>query len=259
MTPDSGSADGGTSATITGSNFMAGATVRIGGVTASSVTVASSTQISAKLPALPPGTLNDLLVTNPGGGSHSKAKAFFADFADVPFGDFLEPAVEKMVRNAVTSGCGGGNYCPNLSLTRGEAAKFLLRSEHGASYLPPPPRGTVFLDVPKTAPLAAWIEQLWAEGLSGGCGNGNFCPAQNLNRASLAVLLLKAKHGAAYRPPAATGMFSDVPYSSVYASWIEQLDREGITSGCGGSKFCPDKLASRGEMALFLVRGFGLP
>lgn len=259
MTPDSGPAGGGMSATITGSNFMAGASVRIGGVAAPGVSVSSSTQISAQLPTLSPGTLNDVLVTNPGGGSASKQKAFLADFSDVPFGDFLEPAVEKMVRNAITSGCGAGNYCPGLSLTRAEAAKFLLRAEHGAFYMPPPPRGTIFLDVPRTALLAAWIEQLWVEGLSSGCGAGNFCPSGTLNRASLAVLLLKAKHGAGYRPPAATGIFSDVPYLDPYAPWIEQLSREGITSGCGSSTFCPSKLASRGEMALFLVRGFGLP
>ncbi len=87
-------------------------------------------------PQLPPGTLNDVVVTNPGGGAATKAKAWFADFADVPHTDFLQPAVEKMVRNAVTSGCGGGNYCPAYSLTRAEAAKFLLRAKHGALYLP---------------------------------------------------------------------------------------------------------------------------
>jgi hypothetical protein len=259
LTPDSGPPLGGLALTITGSNFQPGATVEIGGAAASNVTVQSATKVSAKAPALPAGTLNDVVLRNPGGGSDTLSDRWFVDFTDVPVGHLAYASVEKVFRNAITSGCGGGKYCPDLSLTRAVAAKFLLRARHGASYLPPPPKGTVFLDVPKTDPFAGWIEQLWAEGISGGCGNGNFCGSATLNRATLAVLLLKSVHGAAYRPPPATGIFSDVPYTDTYAGWIEQLSREGVTSGCGTSIFCPAKLASRGEMALFLVRGFDLP
>jgi hypothetical protein len=185
--------------------------------------------------------------------------AWFSDFLDVPATNIFQGAVEKAVRAGVTSGCGGGYFCPDATLTRAQAAKFLLRGEHGASYVPPPARGTVFLDVPKSDPFAGWIEELWAEGISIGCGNGNFCPGETLNRASLAVLLLKTAHGSAYRPPAATGVFSDVPRSDTYAAWIEELAKEGITSGCGTGAFCPSKVASRGEMSVFLVRTFDLP
>lgn len=37
---------------------------------------------------------------------------------------------------------------------------------------------------------AAWIEQLAAEGLTGGCAPGLFCPDRPLNRAELAVFLV---------------------------------------------------------------------
>ena len=50
-----------------------------------------------------------------------------------------------------------------------------------------------------------------------------------------AVLLLRARHGADYQPPAPTGtMFSDVPQDHPLAAWIEQFAREGITAGCEG-------------------------
>jgi hypothetical protein len=259
MTPDSGHAARAPEVTITGSNFQPGLSVRIGGLAAPEVDVLGPTKIAVEPPSLPPGTLNDVRVINPGGGADLLPKAWFANFGDVSQGHLFQPAVEKVFRYGVTSGCGGGNFCPDLSLTRGEAAKFLLKAKHGPAYTPPPPRGTVFLDVPKTAPFAAWIEQLWAEGVSGGCGSGNFCAGEKLNRASLAVLLLKAKHGGGYRPPAAVGLFADVPASNTYAAWIEQFFREGVTSGCGASTFCPSKLTSRGEMAVFLARGFELP
>ena len=239
--------------TILGSAFLSGATVRIGGAAASSVSVTGSTQIVAKLPALSPGTLNDVVVTNPGGAAAAKPKAFFADFATFPAGSMLQSSVEKLVRAAVTSGCGAGNFCPDSTLTRAEAAKFLLRSKHGPSYVPPPAKGTVFLDVPKTDPFAGWIEQLSAEGISGGCGDGKFCGASTLNRASLAVLLLKTIHGGTYRPPAA-----DRPLlGRAYVEHLRRLDRAALPGGdhvgVWSLRVLSGRLASRGEMALFLA------
>jgi len=125
--------------------------------------------------------------------------------------------------------------------------------------MPPPARGTIFLDVPRSHPFAGWIEELFNEGIANGCGNGKFCPASSLNRASLAVLLLKGEHGGAFRPSAATGMFHDAPVTDTYAGWIEELARENVTSGCGTKIFCPLKLTSRAEMAIFLNRAFHLP
>jgi hypothetical protein len=39
---------------------------------------------------------------------------------------------------------------------------------------------------------AGWIEQLAAEGISDGCGNGDFCPEEELNRAEVAVQIARA-------------------------------------------------------------------
>ena len=41
--------------------------------------------------------------------------------------------------------------------------------------------------------------------------------------------------------------------------FIEELAREGITSGCGATTYCPDDPVTRAEMAVFLVRAFNLP
>ena len=74
----------------------------------------------------------------------------------------------------------------------------------------------------------------------------------------MAVFLLRAKYGSAYTPPAASGVFSDVPADYWAAAWIEQLANEGITAGCGNGNYCPTQLVSRAEMAVFLVRTFNL-
>ena len=67
-------------------------------------------------------------------------------------------------------------YCPNNPVTRGEMAAFLERSKRGADFSKTP-TGTVFTDVAVATPFAGVIEQLFADGITSGCGAGpTFCP-----------------------------------------------------------------------------------
>jgi len=75
VSPNSGSAAGGTSVTITGTNFQAGASVLFGGVAALSVTVSSATQIQAVTPAHAAAAV-DVTVRNPDGQSSMLSSGF---------------------------------------------------------------------------------------------------------------------------------------------------------------------------------------
>ncbi|MFL6212262.1 MAG: IPT/TIG domain-containing protein [Blastocatellia bacterium] len=75
VSPDNGQTAGGTSVTITGTNFVTGATVLIGGASAANVVVNSSTTISAKTPSHAAGAA-DVVVTNPDGQSATLAAGF---------------------------------------------------------------------------------------------------------------------------------------------------------------------------------------
>jgi hypothetical protein len=130
---------------------------------------------------------------------------------------------------------------------------------YGASFAPAAATGLVFNDVPGSAFAASFIERMHADRITTGCGNSNYCPAATVTRDQMAVFLLRAKHGSGYSPPAATGLFVDVPLAHWAARWIEQLAREGITAGCGNGKYCPNVTVTRDQMAVFLVRTFGLP
>jgi hypothetical protein len=210
------------------------------------------------MPALPGGTLDNVTVTNPGSLSATLTKGWLADFLDVPQANLFHGDIEKIFRNGVTAGCGGGNYCPGSPVTRAQMAVFLLKAEHGAAYVPPACAG-IFGDVPCPSQYANWIERLSAEGITAGCGGGNYCPDNPVTRAQMAVFLLKAEHGSAYAPPACAGIFGDVACPSLYANWIERLSAEGITAGCGGGNYCPGNPTARGPMATFLVKTFNLP
>jgi hypothetical protein len=185
------------------------------------------------------------------------------DFTDVPPSGPFHDAIAAIGRHGITAGCGGGAFCSQLPVTRAQIAVFLLRAEHGPAYLPPslsPPPfdGTMFADVRGGDFAAAWIQELGIEGIAGGCGGGNFCPGDPVNRAQMAVFLLRTEHGSGYSPPPATGVFTDVPVGFFAAAWIEQLAREGITAGCGVGIYCPASPVTRAQMAIFLATTFDL-
>jgi hypothetical protein len=69
-------------------------------------------------------------------------------------------------------------------------AVFLLKAEHGPDYVPPGCLNA-FPDVACPSTFADWIEQLAAEGITGGCGGGNFCPGSSSTRGQMAVFLAK--------------------------------------------------------------------
>jgi hypothetical protein len=48
-----------------------------------------------------------------------------ATFTDVPLGHPQRQFIEALVASGVTGGCGGGNYCPDTPVTRGQMAVFL--------------------------------------------------------------------------------------------------------------------------------------
>ena len=115
-------------------------------------------------------------------------------FADVPPNNPFARYIEQLYNDAITGGCNVNplKYCPLIGITRDQMAVFLLRTKHGGGYVPAPATGTVFGDVPASNPYAPWIEQLALEGITGGCGGGNFCPTRPVTRAQMAVLVVRA-------------------------------------------------------------------
>jgi ELWxxDGT repeat protein len=114
-------------------------------------------------------------------------------FNDVPAGFWAGPWIEELAREGVVSGCSASPplYCPSDDLTRAEMAVLLTVARHEN---PPPATGTRFADVPADYWAARFIEQLAADGITNGCGGGNFCPDQPITRGEMAVFLATAFH-----------------------------------------------------------------
>jgi hypothetical protein len=180
-------------------------------------------------------------------------------FSDVPLAHPLWRFVHALYNAGVTGGCGGTSFCPDSSVTRDQMSVFLLVSKEGSTYQPPACTTAPFNDVPTSSPFCRWVQELVTRGVTGGCGNGNYCPASAVTRAQMAVFLLVTKEGSSYNPPACTtAPFTDVPATDPFCRWIKELVTRGITAGCGGGNYCPGAAVTRGQMSVFLAATFAL-
>ena len=114
-----------------------------------------------------------------------------AVFTDVPCSSNFAPWINELVAENVTGGCGSGIYCPTDPVKRQQMAVLLLKTLEGTSYAPPACTVASFGDVPCASPFAPWIYELVARNITGGCGNGNYCPADPATRGQMAVFMVK--------------------------------------------------------------------
>ena len=261
IAPVSGPAAGGTAFTVSGTDFADPTTLTVGGVPATGVTFTDDHSLSGAMPALAPGTSNDVVATTPDGTTGILIKGWVSDFLDVPPSHIFHSYVVTLVSNGITAGIGGGLYGVDQGTKRQQMAVFLLKAKNGLCYVPPPCTGT-FPDVACPSTFADWIEELAAQGITTGCGGGLFCPQNLVTRRQMAVFLLKTKYGSSYVPPACAGLFGDVVCPGAPAvDFIERLYNENITGGCQSSPllYCPDGTESRaGRWRCFIVKTFNL-
>jgi hypothetical protein len=115
-------------------------------------------------------------------------------FADVPASYWAAPFIEQLFADGLTKGCAESprRYCSDGQVTRAEMAVFLVRIEHGNSYVPPPAQG-VFEDVATSYWAADNIEQIYNDGITTGCSSSplQYCPTLNVHREEMAAFLAR--------------------------------------------------------------------
>ena len=115
--------------------------------------------------------------------------------------------------------------------------------------------GNSFTDVPDSNPFYRFIETLLHHGVTGGCTANAYCPTAPTTRDAMAVFVLVAKGPPGFVPPPCgpTPMFTDVPVTSGFCPWVEELARRGVVSGCAPNLYCPSAPATREAMAVFVL------
>jgi hypothetical protein len=112
-------------------------------------------------------------------------------FPDVPCSSNFAPWINELVAEGITTGCGGGLYCPTNPVNRQQMAVFLLKTLEGSGYAPPDCTAATFGDVPCSSNFAPWIYELVARNITAGCGGGNYCPLTNANRGQMSTFVVK--------------------------------------------------------------------
>jgi hypothetical protein len=185
----------------------------------------------------------------------SSGLAFAANFLDVSPNSWAFGYISAISDAGITAGCGGGNYCPTAIVTREQMAAFIVRAVEGE----PTVACTTapFSDVPASSAMCKYIKRVAELGISAGCGGSNYCPSQNVTREQMAAFIVRAVEG---EPTitCTTAPFSDVPISDSMCKYIKRVAELGITTGCGGTNYCPGQSVTRDQMAAFLARAFNL-
>ncbi len=158
-------------------------------------------------------------------------------FADVPCTDPDARYIQLIYDKGVTAGCNASplQYCPNASLTRAQMAVLIVKGYKPGGFVPPACAGT-FQDVSCTGPYAGfapWIEQLYRDGVTAGCGASPllYCPGNTVGEWEMLVWLATA-------PGASQGSlfwsaYHPVPRGTVYT--FRDDSNRIVTEMSGGS------------------------
>ena len=155
-------------------------------------------------------------------------------------------------------------------MTRAEGAVFVMRGHRGVAYQALAPVKSEFSDVDVANWSAKWAVALQTNGLTAGCSAPTtanpglprlYCPWQGHTRVEGAVFYMRVMRGAAYTPPAATGMFVDLDPAWWGTKWAEAAYTAGIAPACSSAplKYCASAPLTRDVAAFMLVGAKNLP
>lgn len=156
-------------------------------------------------------------------------------------------AITQMHALGYLYGCGYRLACPRRELNRGEAAALISR------ILRLPPSSTDHFSDDTGSTYEEAINRLADARITLGCAPGVYCPTRTMTRAEFVTMLARAMNLKGDVPDAFdddTGHFAEPS--------INQFAAAGLTSGCGGNRFCPDRVLTRDESLAFFYRSLDL-
>jgi len=184
----------------------------------------------------------EIYMTDHGGRLYRVVAPPFSDVTDQTLIDHIT----WLYYEGITSGCGGGKYCPNASVSRAEMAAFLARA------LDLPPTDEDFFTDDDGHTLELSINRIAAAGITFGCTATRYCPAAPVTREQMASFIARG-----FDLPATTQDFFTDDETSTHEASINRLAAAGITGGCTATKYCPKDVTTRAQMAAFLHRAIG--
>ena len=116
----------------------------------------------------------------------------FTDATPSSVGAFF-PYIQKMQELGITSGCTATAYCPDLNVTRGQMAVFIIRARYGTSFDFDYPATPYFTDA-TTASVGSffkYIQRMKLDNITSGCTATTYCPDLIVTRDQMAVFMIR--------------------------------------------------------------------
>jgi hypothetical protein len=119
--------------------------------------------------------------------------------------------------------------------------------------------------VPADHPLFKYVEYCYSRGIVAGYPDGKYHPEEDIDRGQLAVFISRAIGGYRMLSPPSSATYSDIPTDHWAFGEIEYLtssmNASGgvVVRGYEDGKYHPDYTIDRGQIAVFIARGFVVP
>ena len=163
-------------------------------------------------------------------------------FTDIGGSAFVDEII-WLADQGITTGCSATRFCPSDGVTRGQMASFLARA-----FELPAAGADWFIDDAGTAHEDN-INRVADAAITSGCRETAFCPGDAVTRGQMASFLARA-----LALPAAGGDHFTDDAGTAHEDAINRIAEAGITSGCTATRFCPNGIVNRQQMAAFLYR-----
>ncbi len=199
------------------------------------------------------GILNDAFVSEV--FSNDYIESFEAEdydtveiFSDVDLDSKNADAISYLKSSKIVSGYPDGSFKPNNPLNRAELLKILVE---GAGYSPSAEQyKNCFPDVKEDwfAKYVCFAKEMgWIEGYP----DGNFKPADNVNKAEAMKMLFEVMNTSTYNPT--SNPFSDVPKDAWFSKYVGTAKSMGILEE-SGNNYWPEKNITRGQISENIYR-----
>jgi len=191
-------------------------------------------------------------------------------FPDVPYTHWAYGEVEACAASGIVAGFPNGTYQSDLAVSRDQMAIYIARALAGGDeQVPTGPAEATFPDVATDDVVYRYVEYAYANGIVQGYGDGLYHPERQVDRGQMAVFVARAivrptgEAGMAGYDPPQTPTFADVtedvadPYSVCYPH-VEYIAEQDVTHGYPDLLYHPERVVTRGLMAIYVARAFEL-
>lgn len=180
------------------------------------------------------------------------------NFSDVSSSSWSWKYIQQIVGLGIIPPRTSTTFAPANPILRSEMALYLSAIYKAIKGVDAPIVKTPFTDIATlTQDEKDAIARIWGLGLTAGTSDTTFSPALNVDRAQMAVFLVKL-----YRlitlidPPNIPTPFTDLGDPAYAQNWVGKLYGIKITAGISATEYGPKLLVTREQMATFISNTF---